>query len=231
MEKVRLAAALFVVFALAGCASSTLKTESFKKPKTLALVSVVGVVEGLATSQAEDEQLLNGLVNVSLNELERSRHLKLVPEAAVKNSRAFKAIKDDGPGMFQDVAKGYKRFDPKAETANLKALARELKVDGFVGVIAHYGTAKSGVAVGGFLPVPVPVSVGRVKAKVLYSVYAFDASGEIFWQDMVELTSEDGIGTAMGLGQYKALHPKLVTVTKAACKQVVTKLDEQLAAK
>jgi hypothetical protein len=220
-----------MLFMLAGCATSKLQTDAFKRPKTLALVSVVGVIEGLATSGAEDDQLMAGLVSVSMNELERSRHLRLIPEASVKGSKGFKAIKDQGPGMFQDVAKGYKRFEPKEETVHLKQLAKEVKADGFVGVMVHYGTAKKGLAIGGLLPVPVPVSVGQVKAKVMYTVYAFDAAGEIFWQDTVELTSEDGVATAMGVGQYKALHPKLVTLTKAACKQVVTKLDEQLAAK
>lgn len=227
----RLIAPFFLVVALTGCATTSFDKSAFKQPKRLAMVSVVGVVEGLATSDNEDAELLGGVVAASLNELERSPNMKLVPESAVLGSKAYKAIKDEGPGMFQDMARGYKRFDPKRETANLKQLAKELQVDGFVGVMVQYGTAKSGMAVSGFIPSPIPVSVGRVKAKVLYSVYAFDANGNIFWRDMTELTSDDGITTAMGIGQYKALHPKLTTLTRAACRQVVTRLDEKVAAK
>lgn len=220
-----------VALAASGCAGLQVDNKAFARPRTLALVTVMGTVSGLATTDAEEKQLLANLVTVSTTEINKSRHVKLAPESAVLSSRAYKSIKDLGPILSTDLAPGYKRFDIDEEKTNLKALARELRVDGFLIVSASYGTKSSGVGIGGILPVPIPVSAGKAYAHVTYIVSAVDVNGNTLWRDQVQLDSEEGVTTVMGVGQYKALYPTLTDLVRAASRQAVGNLNTQLAAR
>lgn len=229
--KLRLTAALAILVLLSGCANSKLKKEAFNKPKTLAVVSIMGNVTGLATTDAQDKLLLSNVVEVTFKELNKSRHIKLVAPSSVLSSKPYKAIKDEGAKMTLDIAPGYKRFEPKKETGNLKEMARALKLDGFVVITASYGTTKSGMTVSGLGGLPLPLTAGNTKATASYMVYAYDAKGEVFWQDLVHVESEEGVTTVMGVGNTQALQPKLIDLTQAACRQTVARLDKNLSGK
>jgi hypothetical protein len=216
------------VFMVVGCATFKVNQAAFAKPRTLALVTVSGAVSGLATSNAEDIELLKQTVVVSFNELNRSRHIKLAREKAVLSSKAYKAIKDNGPAMMTDLAPGYKRFSIEDEKANLLALSKELKVDGFLIVTVAYGRAQSSFGIGGILPVPIPVTAGSARASVVYYLNAFDVNGDELWQDQIKMESEESVTTVMGVGRYGALHSKLIDLGKAASRQAVQNLQERL---
>ena len=216
---------------LAACATSQLNSSAVAKPRTLALVSVSATVSGLATGAAQDREIAADLARVSLNEIGHSRYIRLVPEGAVLRSKSYKAIKDIGPTFMGVVAPGYKRFTVEDEKAHLQALAKELKVDGFLFVQGAYSKKDSGVGIGGLFGVPVPITAGRSHPYALYAVTAYDVKGDVLWQDQLEKTSDEGITTVMGVGAYKSLIPKFTDLMKTASRELLSKLDTQIAAK
>lgn len=216
---------------LAGCATSSLNSSAFSKPRTLALVSVTAAVSGLATSTAQDQEIAADLARISLNEIGHSRYIRLAPASAVLKSKVYGAMKDKGPAFMGVVAPGYKRFAFEDEKARLQTLAKELRVDGFLFVHGTYGKKESGVGIGGILNVPIPVTAGRVKPFMLYMVEAYDANGEVLWRDQIEKISDDGITTVMGVGAYKSLIPKFTDLAKAASREIVSKFETQVAAR
>lgn len=223
--------AVGLVLALAACASSQLNSSAFARPRTLALVSVSATVSGLATSEAEDKALAKEMARVTMNEIGRSRHIRLVPERAVLSSKAYKAMADKGPMMLSVLAPGYKRFTVDDEKANVRALAKELKVDGVLFVYGSFGKKSSGFGIGGLFNAPIPITAGKARAFVLYGVDAYDSNGEVLWRDRVEQTSADGIVTVMGVGQYKRLIPQLTDLMKLASRELVAKLATQVASR
>ena len=231
MRKIAYVVAAGLTLALAACASSQLNSSAFAKPRTLALVSVSATVSGLATGAAQDREIAADLARVSLNEIGHSRYIRLVPEGHVLRSKSYKAIKDIGPTFMGVVAPGYKRFTVEDEKAHLQALAKELKVDGFLFVQGAYSKKDSGVGIGGLFGVPVPITAGRSHPYALYAVVAYDVDGNVLWQDQLEKTSDEGITTVMGVGAYKSLIPKFTDLMKSASRELVSKLETQVAAK
>lgn len=213
---------------LGGCATTRVDPAAFAKPRKLALVSVSATVTGLGTFQKEDKAIVADLERITVGELGRSRHFRLVSGSAVHNARAYKAIKDKGPILLGVLADGYKRFYPEDEAANLKALARELKVDGFLFIQAALGSKNSSVGVSGILPVPVPVTVGREKAFIGYFLYAADSEGDIFWRDQIDIDSEKGIAVVMGVGKYGALKSMFPDLMKLANRKAVETLEQKV---
>lgn len=228
--KLRISVLMAILILLSGCANSKLTKEAFNKPKTLAVVTVMGNVTGLATTAEQDKKLLSNVVDVTFKELNKSRHVKLVSPSTVLANKSYKSIKDEGPKMTIDIAPGYKRFDPKKESSNLKEMAKALRVDGFLAISASYGTAKSGMTLG-LGGLPLPLSAGKTKATATYVVSAFDAKGEVFWQDLVQVESDEGVATVMGIGNTQALQPKLIDLTQAASRETIARLDKNLSSK
>lgn len=220
-----------VLILLSGCANSKLKKEAFDKPKTLAVVTVMGNVTGLATTADQDKALLSNVVDVTFKELNKSRHIKLVSPAKVLASQQYKSIKDQGSHKTIDVAPGYKRFDPRKERSNLKKMANDLKLDGFLVITASYGTTKSGMTISAFSKLPLPITAGKTKAQATYMVYAYDSQGEVFWQDLVLVESDEGVATVMGISNTQALQPKLIDLTQMASRKTVARLDKNLSGK
>lgn len=220
-----------MALALAACASSQLNTSAFAKPRTLALVSVSATVSGLATGAAQDRAIAADLARVSFNEIGHSRHIRLVPEATVLRSRTYKAIKDEGPTFMGVLAPGYKRFTVEDEKVHLQALAKELRVDGFLFVMGGFTKKDSGIGIGGLGGIPIPLTAGRSHPHAFYSVVAYDVNGDVLWQDQVEKTSDEAITTVMGVGAYKSLIPKFTDLMKTASRELVSKLDTQVAAR
>mgnify|MGYP001598217118 FL=1 len=231
MRTIAYVAAAGLTLVLAACASSQVNSSAFSKPRTLALVSVSATVTGLATGVAQDREIAADLARVSFNEIGHSRYIRLVPEGAVLRSKAYKAIKDEGPTFMGVVAPGYKRFSIDDEKARLQTLAKELKVDGFVFVQGAYGKKDSGVGIGGLFNAPIPITAGRSKPYALFAVVAYDVNGNVLWQDQLEKMSDEGITTVMGVGAYKSLIPKFTDLMKAASRELVAKLETQVAAK
>lgn len=220
-----------LVVALTGCATSHLNTAAFAKPRSLALVSVTASVSGLATSTAEDQAIAGELARVTFNEIGGSRHIRLAAQKAVLASKSYRALTDKGPGFGRVLAPGYKRVEVQDDKAALQALAKELRVDGFMFVHGTYGKKTSGVGIGGIFNAPIPVTAGRARAFAHYVVHVYDANGDGLWSDQVEKISDNAITTVMGVGQYKSLLAQFTDLTKAASRELVAKLNTQVAAR
>lgn len=231
MHNTRLLVVTAIALALTACATSQVTRSAFSKPRTLALVTVSASVSGLATSEAEDKGIAKGLVRVTMNEIGRSPHIRLAPEAKVLSSKAYKALKDKGPPMMSVLAPGYKRVDVDEEKANIRALAKEINVDGVLIVMGAFGKKASGIGIGGLLNAPIPITAGKAYASATYVVVAYDANGNVIWQDQAERSSENGIVTVMGVGRYNSLIPELTDLAKSASRDLVAKLRTQIASR
>lgn len=230
----RILAALLVpalVF-LSGCAQQVIKTSELKKPNRFAIVSVIGATSGFGMSENEEIGLLTKVDEVVSKELNQSRDFKLISSALVKQSRNYAAIKADSTDgiLAIKVAHGYKKFDitSESEAPNLKKLMSELKLTGVIQVTAAYTMKNSGVSLSGFLPVPVPISVGSASGHVALSIVVVNNNNEIIWRDTIEVTSKDSIGKVMGIGNTAQLYPKLIDISQEAVHTALANLDEKL---
>lgn len=214
-----------VMLLVAGCTGGPqVKKAAFAKPQTLAIVTISGSVHGIYTTDVEDVKILAESAPTCFSELAKSHNIRLLPAKSALSSKAYAAIKDDGAMFSTMLISGYKRFSPEEEKKNLKALAKEMHVDGFLIMYLMYSKSESGVSIGF-------VQLGSVKPAISYTVQAVNPEGETIWNDQISVTGEEGIGTVMGIGGYSSLIPKLNALTQSACKQSVKNLADQVAAK
>jgi hypothetical protein len=220
-------AALIVL--ITGCAGGPqVKKEVFAKPQTLAVITLGGAVHGIYTSEEVDTKILNDSAPTCLSELAKSSNIRLVPAKSVLSSKVYASIKDDGPMFSTLLLAGYKRFSPEDEKIKLKALAKEVRADGFLISYLSYAKSESGLSIGfGGLP----LNVGSVKPALAYTLKAVNADGEVIWSDNINIDGEEGITTVMGIGGYSSLIPKLNAITRTACQKAVQNLADKLAAK
>jgi hypothetical protein len=230
MKKLALWAALAALAGLQGCASKVYNKEALSQPNNrFAIVSFGGLTSGLGMNEEADEKMITGLDDVVYQELRQSKHFSLVRPTAVKASRSYALIKGEPTdGMYtMKVAKGYKKFDPKKETENVRKLMDELKVSGVLQVSAYYGKKEQSVFVSGLLKLP-GVSGGVANGHVTYSVVAYNNKAEVIWQDTVEATTNESTLLIMGIANVAKLYPQLVDITQEASRLALKNLDEKL---
>lgn len=237
MSKIRLLITLLVAsFVLSGCAgmNSKLDKKSFtgnKKPR-MAIMHVIGRVDGLTMSDEEEQQLFNGAAKIVEKELAKSKHFTLVKRKKVTKSRAYKAIKAQPPkyGIFSlELAKGYKYFDIKEEKKNMARLAKELKLDGVMIVNLTFNRSNGGFSLSGFLPVPIPVSAGKSYGELSYAVHAMNPKTfDVIWGEVLKESTEEGVTTVMGVGKFAELQPKLLNLTRNVSVKLIHDLSENL---
>lgn len=232
MNRVLAALLVSALVFLSGCSQQVIKSSELKKPNRFAIVSVTGMTSGFGMSENEEISLLTKVDEVVAKELNQSKDFKLVNSALVKQSRNYAAIKADSTdGIFTGkVAHGYKKFDitSESEAPNLKKLMSELKLTGVIQITAAYTMKNSGVSLSGFLPVPVPISVGSASGHVALSIVVVNNNNEIIWRDTIEVTSKDSIGKVMGIGNTAQLYPKLIDISQEAVHTALANLDEKL---
>jgi len=122
-------------------------------------------------------------------------------------------------------------LNPHVDKTALQALAKELKVDGFMFVIGSFGKSESGLGIGGIFNAPVPVTVGRARAFGLYMIDSYDVNGDVLWRDKVQKESDEAITTVMNVGRFNSLIPKLIDLAKAGSRELVDKLGTQVASR
>jgi hypothetical protein len=230
MKKLALWAALAALAVLQGCASKVYNKEALSQPNNrFAIVSFGGLTSGLGMNEEADEKMITGLDDVVYQELRQSKHFNLIRPTAVKASRSYALIKSEPTeGMYtMKVAKGYKKFDPKKETENVRKLMDELKVSGVLQVSAYYGKKEQSVFVSGLLKLP-GVSGGVANGHVTYSVVAYNSKAEVIWQDTVEATTNESTLLVMGIANVAKLYPQLVDITQEASRLALKNLDEKL---
>lgn len=222
---------LVALIALAtGCGSMpgtkgvSVKKEAFSKPQKLAVVMVDGSVMGFSNKPIESSEdkvkILTENTSVCMNELSTASNFNLVPQKSVLSSKAYAAIKDDGAGYFSVLSSGYKSFKIANEPSNLKALAAEMKVDGFIFLTLNYSTQK--INISGFATVT-PV--------IMFDIKSVNLAGEETWSDSFKIAGKDGVKEIMGFSDISQLVPKLNALTKSACQQTQKTLAEKVALK
>ena len=129
--------------------------------------------------------------------------------------------------MSLKTANGYKKFDPRDHKKEMKRLFKELRINAIVSVSAGYMKSNSGFTLSGFLPIPVPVSVGSANGKLMLSIVATDKNNQIIWQDLIEKETE-GVGQFMGISNFNKLYPQLIKISKLAAREAVTNLNKNV---
>lgn len=206
---------------LTACTTTNIKKEAFAKPRTFAIATISGATHDMYLNDQEDRKIISDTSSVCFAELSKSKYVRLAPAKAAISAKAYASIKDDGAPALQVLATGYKGIDPAAEKKNLKALANELRVDGFIHASLVYNASSSGISING-------LSIGSKKPQYTVLIRAYTPEGEDIWSDYVNGIGEEGITTVMGIGAYSALVPKLSEVTKKACQDIVTNLAKNI---
>lgn len=229
MKKFILLSILISSLSMMGCASKVYKSEAFQKKGKFALVQVTGQTSGFGLGTKEDKKLLNILSAIIYKEFKSTRHFKLVHPKRVVKSRAYRRLKTDtSEGLLSlKTAKGYKKFDPRDHKKEIKQLFKELKINAIVSVSAGYSKSNSGFTLSGFLPIPIPLSVGSANGKLVLSIVATDKNNEIIWQDLIE-TETEGVGQFMGISNFNKLYPQLIKISKSAARQAIVNLNKNI---
>lgn len=229
MKKIIVLGLLISLLGLTGCASKVYKSEAFKKRGKFALVQVTGQTSGFGLGTKEDKKLLNILASVVYKEFKSTRHFKLVSPNKVKKNRTYRRLKTDtSEGLMSlKTANGYKKFDPRDHQKEMKRLFKELKINAIISISAGYMKSNSGFTLSGFLPIPVPISVGSANGKLVFSVVATDKNNKIIWQDLIEKETE-GVGQFMGISNFNKLYPQLIKISKQAAREAVVNLNKNV---
>jgi hypothetical protein len=220
---------VLVIFAgvfTSGCSSNSVKKEAFAKPPKLAVVSVYGTANDLFTNGAEDAKIVADTAPACMEELRKSRNVRIVPLSSVLSAKSYAAIKNNPSSYFQQLP-GYKKFTPQDEKNNLQALAKELHVDGFLILEVAYSRYKSaGLGIG-----PIGFSSEKPLASVVVSV--FNPAMEVLWFDNARQSPEDGSFGFSFVGLTATDYPKMISqlkgLTVLACQQAVKDLSDMLA--
>lgn len=215
---------------LGGCASQVYKSDAFKKRGNFAVVQISGQTSGFGLGTKEDKKLLNVLSDIIYKEYKSNKHFKLVSPRKVKKSRAYGSLKTDtSEGLLTlKTANGYKKFDPRDHSKEIKNLFKELKVDAILSISAGYNKAQGGVTLSGILPFALPVSAGTTHGEIMYSVVATDINNQVIWQDVIKKETEDGVGHFMGVSNFNKLYPQLLDISKFAVAESLHNLDKNL---
>ncbi len=210
----------------AGCSANSVKKDAFAKPPKLAVVSVYGTAHDLFTSDAEDAKIVADTAPACMEELRKSRNVRLMPLNAALSARSYAAIKNNPSSSFQQLP-GYKKFAPQDEKNNLQALAKELHVDGFLILEVDYGRYRSaGLGIG-------PIGFSSEKPLASVSVSVFNPAMEVLWFDNARQSPEDGSFGFSLVGLTATDYPKMISqlkgLTVLACQQAVKDLSDMLA--
>ncbi len=189
---------------------------------------------------ADTQPLINALKPKVIKSLSRDKNITLVSERKVLNSRAYKKMNED-ERKFQvlfasdeiNVAKHYKYFSNPEKYAQL---ARELKVDGVIGITMGFAITsdKAGLSVNG-------LSFGRKAYRPVATItaVAYDRNGELIWKDSTVKQAEPGDTKAIFLfdfsdmtaTNYEKMHPKAIEIGGEAVEVLLSRLDDTLSGK
>lgn len=186
------------------------------------------------------QPLVNAVRPKVIRALAKNPNLVLVSEKQVLASRAYRAIEEDKREVsvmfFSDevnVAKGYKYLkDPK----KFARLARELNVDGVIGVhMAFSVTANKGhLNING-------LSFGRkaYTPNTMMTAVAYDREGKQIWEDTTMKQADPADKKAIFLidfsdladTDFRKMHPKAIEMGGKAMNELLARLDDTLAGK
>lgn len=250
---------LFLAVAVSGCApmvitgSPDVEKNAFGAKKRFAVVSIASYKtfrgeQGMAqlfTSNdnipgLNSQPLINAVKPKIIGSLRNSRHFSLVPESTVLSSRAYRNIQEDEREvkvLFSsdsiNVAPGYKYVSNEEKLARL---ARELGVDGVIGITMHFsvGSGKGGVSYNG-------LSLGRKSYSAIASIsaVAYNRDGKVIWKDSTIKEAEPGDKKAIVMldvsdwtkTNFEKLHPSAIEIGSKAVDVLLARFDDTMAGK
>jgi uncharacterized protein YceK len=233
----RILTALLVLL-LSGCATSVYKADALTPAKRYAVVSIIaaerieggsrpgmglslsGLVKAVGSKESgfthSSAKILDESAPQVVKALASQNKFTVLPEKVTRANAGFKAATSDEQSRY-NVAPGYKFF---ADDQKFGELARQMKVDGVIGVRLYYSAAESKFGIGGVF------AVGKHSGITRMEVWAVDASGQRIWTDTFSETSKDSVGFVGDAVNFVTLHPLLVQSTDAVVVAMLDKLKK-----
>lgn len=189
---------------------------------------------------ANTQPLINKLHPKIIQALGSSRNITLIPEAKVLASSAYKNAAED-PRLIKalfiseeiNVANNYKYI---SDAQNFAKLARDLNVDGVIGITAAFSISSGGGAlnING-------LSFGKksYKAMATVSAIAYNPNGDVIWKDSTTKEAEPGDTKAIIIldttgftdTAFMKLHPSAVEIGSKAVDVLLARFDDTMAGK
>lgn len=189
---------------------------------------------------ANTQPLLNKLQPRIVAALDRSPRFTLVPESRVLTNRAYRGVAEDERSVKvlfitadMNVANNYRYYSDPQKYAKL---AKELGVDGVIGVTVTFGLHNSGgrVSING-------LSFGKksYSATATVSAVAYNQQGEVIWKDTAVREADPGDSkavilidtTAFSGADFEKFHPSAVEIGGKAVDMLMARFDDTLAGK
>ena len=254
---------LAVAVVLSGCSMAItgraeVDQQAFTKEKKYALVTISSAKEfsgekGLFQMFQDNENIrgintqpvVDELVPVIRKKLAQTGYFTSVPMQIIVNSPSYKLMEEDEKvrraGIFsieQNVGNGYKYLDNEQK---LSQLARDLEVDGVICVNMNFTIVamKSalGAAASNFLG-GLPLSVGEKEyaSSVSMSLTAYDAAGDLIWEDSTAKQAEPGDEKAIVLldlsdltdTNFEKMHPSAVLIAGYATDVLIERFQSTM---
>lgn len=228
--RIRFFVVMLGVVMLPACSGTVYNTKALQGHNRFGVVSVTGTSSGFGFSSAEETKLLTTASHIIMNELRTSKRFQIVSPELVKRDRNYVAIKGESTDglLTLKVADGYKKFDPSEQEQVLTGLRKDLKLTGVIYVTLGFSKTSSGVSLSGLIPVPIPVSAGKVRGEVNETIVAYDANNQVIWSDTVKATTRGSVTSVMGLSNIQSLHPQLLDAVRDATQTALKNLEESL---
>ncbi|HTN94816.1 MAG TPA: hypothetical protein VMJ33_09560 [Gallionella sp.] len=255
----KLAWTSILVVIVSGCApmaitgSADVNKQAFGPKKKFAVVSIASMKtfhgeQGLGQMFTKNDDIpgmntqpiINKLDSKIIRSLDNDKHISLLPEKAVLTSKAYKRLAEDDRVMkvlfmneTMNVANNYKYVSDEKKYAEL---ARELGVDGVIGITVNFSimSSKGTVSVMG-------LSAGRksYSASAAISAVAYNKDGEVIWKDSTIKEADPGDTKAIILldttdmtgTDFEKFHPSAVEIGGKAVDVLLARLDDTMAGK
>ena len=244
---------------ISGCApmaitgSADVNKEAFGTKKKFAVVSISSMKtfhgeQGLGQTFTKNDDIpglntqpiINKLDSKIIQALDNNRHFTLLPEKTVLNSKAYKKLSEDDRVMkilfmteTMNVANNYKYISDEKKYA---ALAKDLGVDGVIGITVNFSIASSK----GYVSV-MGLSVGKksYSATAAISAVAYNKNGEVIWKDSTIKEAEPGDTKAIILldttditgTNFEKFHPSAIEIGGKAVDVLLARFDDTMAGK
>lgn len=248
---------VFISLMFSGCAqmsitgSADVDKKAFGAKKRFAVVSI----SSMKTFQGEQsisqqftnndkiagtntQPILNKLSPKIIKALDKSRHFALVPEETVFASKAYKNIAEDDKSfkilfvpVSMNTANNYKYLSLTDEK-KLTKLAKDLGVDGVIGIQMNFSIVSSGWHVAGFGKKSYSSTVG-------ITAIAFNKDGMVIWKDSTMKEAEPGDTKSIILinpntfndTNFEQFHPSAVEIGSKAIDVLLARFDDTMAGK
>jgi hypothetical protein len=184
------------------------------------------------------QPVLNKLSPKIINALRKSKYFTLLPENTLLASKAYKNLVEDEKAfkilfipITMNVANNYKYLDFSDEKKFAK-LAKDLNVDGVIGIRMNFTIASSGWDVAGF-------GKKSYSSKVSITAIAYNKEGAIIWKDSTTKEAEPGDTKAIILidpnmfsaTNFEKFHPSAVEIGGKAVDVLLARFDDTMAGK